>query len=126
MQQFPLWLLILSFALYVALMFFISYLTSRKMGANSFFSGDRKAPWFVVAYGMVGTSISGVTFVSVPGNVMSQNFYYMPLVFGFVGGYILIAKILLPLYYRMNLTSIYTYLGERFGRQWRPCQRIGR
>ena len=115
MQQFPLWLLILSFALYVALMFFISYLTSRKMGANSFFSGDRKAPWFVVAYGMVGTSISGVTFVSVPGNVMSQNFYYMPLVFGFVGGYILIAKILLPLYYRMNLTSIYTYLGERFG-----------
>lgn len=115
MDHFPLWLLITSFVLYTALMFGISYFTSRKMGANSFFSGDRKAPWFVVAYGMVGTSISGVTFVSVPGNVMQQNFYYMPLVFGFVGGYIVIAKILLPLYYKMNLTSIYTYLGERFG-----------
>lgn len=115
MYHFPLWLLILSFALYIAMMFGISYLTSRKMGANSFFSGDRKAPWFMVAYGMVGTAISGVTFVSVPGNVMLQNFYYMPLVFGFVGGYIVIAKILLPLYYKMNLTSIYTYLGERFG-----------
>lgn len=115
MQQFPLWLFILSFAVYTALMFFVSWLTSRKMGGNSFFSGDRKAPWFMVAYGMIGTSISGVTFVSVPGNVMAQNFYYMPLVLGFVGGYIVIAKILLPLYYKMNLTSIYTYLGDRFG-----------
>lgn len=115
MHQFPLWLLITAFVLYTAVMFIISWFTSRKMSSNSFFSGDRKAPWFVVAYGMVGTSISGVTFISVPGNVLSQNFYYMPLVFGFVGGYIVIAKILLPLYYKMNLTSIYTYLGERFG-----------
>ncbi len=96
-------------------MFGISRLTSRKLTANSFFSGDRKAPWAVVAYGMVGTVISGVTFVSVPGNVMLQNFYYMPLVFGFVIGYMVIAKVLLPLYYKMNITSIYAYLGARFG-----------
>jgi Na+/proline symporter len=97
------------------MLFLISYLTTRKSGESSFFSGDKKAPWPVVAYGMIGASISGVTFVSVPGNVLAQNFYYMPLVFGFVGGYFIIAKVLLPLYYKMNLTSIYTYLGERFG-----------
>ncbi|MBQ6534862.1 MAG: sodium:solute symporter [Opitutales bacterium] len=115
MQQYPLWLLITVFAAYMAAMFAVSRLTSRKLTAKSFFSGDRKAPWAVVAYGMVGTVISGVTFVSVPGNVMKQNFYYMPLVFGFVVGYIIIAKVLLPLYYRMNITSIYAYLGIRFG-----------
>ena len=64
---------------------------------------------------MVGTSISGVTFISVPGNVLNQNFYYMPLVLGFVLGYVVIAQILIPLYYKMNLTSIYTYLEQRFG-----------
>lgn len=114
-HEFPLYVFLLAFAAYTVLLFFISWMTSKKAGSNSFFSGDRKAPWFVVAYGMVGTSISGVTFVSVPGNVLAQNFYYMPLVFGFVGGYIVIAKVLLPLYYKMNVTSIYSYLGERFG-----------
>jgi len=99
----------------MVVMFTVSRLTSRKLTSKSFFSGDRKAPWAVVAYGMVGTVISGVTFVSVPGNVMKQNFYYMPLVFGFVVGYMVIAKVLLPLYYRMNITSIYAYLGKRFG-----------
>ena len=114
-HEFPLYIFLLAFAAYTVLLFFISWMTSKKAGSNSFFSGDRKAPWFVVAYGMVGTSISGVTFVSVPGNVLAQNFYYMPLVFGFVGGYIVIAKVLLPLYYKMNVTSIYSYLGDRFG-----------
>lgn len=114
-QEFPFIWFLGAFAAYTALLFIISYLTSRSAGGNSFFSGDRKAPWPVVAYGMVGASISGVTFISVPGNVWVQNFFYMPLVLGFVGGYIVIAKVLLPLYYRMNLTSIYTYLGERFG-----------
>ena len=85
-QEFQLYVFLLAFAAYTVLLFFISWMTSKKAGSNSFFSGDRKAPWFVVAYGMVGTSISGVTFVSVPGNVMAQNFYYMPLVLGFVGG----------------------------------------
>lgn len=114
-HDFPLVWLIAAFVAYTALLFLISYLTSRNAGKNSFFGGERKAPWPIVAYGMVGASISGVTFISVPGNVWVQNFFYMPLVFGFVVGYIVIAKVLLPLYYKMNLTSIYTYLGERFG-----------
>jgi len=114
-QEFPLFLFLTAFALYTAILFLISWLTSRKAGSGSFFSGDRKAPWPVVAYGMIGSSISGVTFISVPGNVWTQNFFYMPMVFGFVAGYVIIAKVLLPLYYRKNLTSIYGYLGERFG-----------
>jgi len=115
-HEFPLVLFLIAFAAFTALLFFISWLTARKAGNSSFFSGDKKAPWLIVAYGMVGSSISGVTFISVPGNVLAQNFYYMPLVLGFVGGYMIIAKVLLPLYYKMNLTSIYTYLGERFGK----------
>lgn len=114
-QDFPFIWFVVAFVAYTALLFAISYFTSRNAGRNSFFGGEHKAPWPVVAYGMVGASISGVTFISVPGNVWVQNFFYMPLVFGFVGGYIIIAKVLLPLYYKMNLTSIYTYLGERFG-----------
>ena len=114
-HEFPFVWFLAAFVAYTALLFFISWLTARKAGSNSFFSGDKKAPWPVVAYGMIGSSISGVTFISVPGNVWVQNFFYMPLVLGFVGGYIIIAKVLLPLYYRMNLTSIYTYLGDRFG-----------
>jgi Na+/proline symporter len=114
-HEFPLYIFLIAFAAYTAILFFISWMTARKAGSSSFFSGDRKAPWPIVAYGMVGASISGVTFISVPGNVLAQNFYYMPLVLGFVGGYIIIAKVLLPLYYRMNVTSIYSYLGERFG-----------
>lgn len=114
-HEFPFVWFLAAFVAYTALLFFISWLTARKAGTNSFFSGDKKAPWPVVAYGMIGASISGVTFISVPGNVWVQNFFYMPLVLGFVGGYIVIAKVLLPLYYRMNLTSIYAYLGDRFG-----------
>lgn len=114
-HAFPLSWLLTAFAAYTVLLFAVSWLSSRKSGSDSFFSGDKKAPWFVVAYGMVGTSISGVTFISVPGNVLNQNFYYMPLVLGFLVGYAVIAQVLLPLYYRMNLTSIYTYLEKRFG-----------
>ena len=114
-HDFPFVWFIVAFVVYTALLFFISHLTGKNAGSKSFFGGERKAPWPVVAYGMVGASISGVTFISVPGNVWVQNFFYMPLVFGFVVGYIIIAKVLLPLYYKMNLTSIYTYLGERFG-----------
>lgn len=114
-HEFPFAWFLAAFALYTVLLFVISHVTARRAGGRGFFAGDRKAPWPVVAYGMVGASISGVTFISVPGNVWVQNFYYMPLVLGFVGGYIVVAKVLLPLYYRMNLTSIYTWLGERFG-----------
>ncbi len=115
MHQFPLSWLLTAFTLYTALLFFVSWLTSRKADTGSYFLSNKKSPWFIVAYGMIGTSISGVTFISVPGNVLNQNFFYMPLVLGFVLGYVLIAKVLIPLYYRMNLTSIYTYLERRFG-----------
>jgi Na+/proline symporter len=115
MHQFPLSWLLIAFTLYTALLFFVSWLTSRKADMGSYFLGNKKSPWFIVAYGMVGTSISGVTFISVPGNVLNQNFYYMPLVLGFLLGYMVIAQVLIPLYYKMNLTSIYTYLEKRFG-----------
>lgn len=115
MHAFPLSWLLTAFTLYTALLFFVSWLTSRKADSGSYFLGNKKSPWYIVAYGMVGTSISGVTFISVPGNVLNQNFYYMPLVLGFVLGYVLIAQVLIPLYYKMNLTSIYTYLEKRFG-----------
>jgi len=115
MHQFPLSWLLIAFSLYTILLFFVSWLTSRKADTGSYFSGNKKSPWYIVAYGMVGTSISGVTFISVPGNVLNQNFYYMPLVLGFVVGYAVIARVLIPLYYKMNLTSIYTYLEHRFG-----------
>ncbi len=115
MHQFPVSWLLTAFTIYTILLFLVSWLTSRKADAGSFFIGNKKSPWFIVAYGMVGTSISGVTFISVPGNVLNQNFFYMPLVLGFVVGYAVIANILIPLYYKMNLTSIYTYLEKRFG-----------
>ena len=111
----PLSIILIVFTLYTAILFVISWYTSRKADDSSYFQGNRKSPWFVVAYGMVGTSISGVTMISVPGNVLNQNFFYMPLVLGFVVGYIIIALVLLPLYYQMNLTSIYSYLEKRFG-----------
>ena len=113
-HTFPLSWLLIAFSAYTALLF-VSWLTSRKADSHSYFIGNRKSPWPIVAYGMIGTSISGVTFISVPGNVMNENFFYMPLVLGFVIGYVVIAQVLLPLYYKMNVTSIYTYLEERFG-----------
>ena len=91
------------------------HFTSRKADNNAFYAGGRRSPWFVVAYGMIGASLSGVTFMSVPGGVYTGQFTYLPLVMGYVIGYAVIAFVLLPLYYRMNLTSIYTYLGIRFG-----------
>ncbi len=104
------------FIAYTALLFLIMWLSSRKTKDNeAFFRGNRKSPWFVVAYGMLGASLSGVTFMSVPGGVYSGAFTYMPMVFGYVLGYVVIASLLLPLYYRLNLTSIYSYLEQRFG-----------
>lgn len=105
----------LIFICYTGLLFLITYFTSRKANNDTFYRGNRNSPWFVVAYGMVGASLSGVTFMSVPGNVLKENFYYLPMVIGFITGYFVIAKVLLPIYYRLNLTSIYTYLDERFG-----------
>lgn len=103
------------FLAYTAILFSIAFFTGKKAGDEAYYRGNRRSPWFVVAYGMVGASLSGVTFMSVPGNVLRENFYYLPMVFGFVAGYVVIAKVLLPIYYRLNLTSIYEYLKMRFG-----------
>jgi Na+/proline symporter len=93
----------------------IAWYTSRGAGEHSFYSGDKKSLWYVVAFGMIGTSLSGVTFISVPGYVDAKAWTYFQLVFGFAIGYWIVAGVLLPLYYRMQLTSIYSYLRERFG-----------
>ena len=100
---------------YFLLLFLISWFTSRKVTADTFFTGDRQSPWFLVAFGMIGASLSGVTFISVPGEVGNSNFFYFQVVLGYTLGYFTIAKVLLPLYYRLNLVSIYSYLEDRFG-----------
>ena len=109
-------LIISIIAAYFLLLLGISWISGRGAGNDSFFLGDRKSPWFVVAFGMIGASLSGVTFISVPGWVHTSQFSYMQMVLGYLLGYMVIANVLIPLYYRMNLTSIYTYLDERFGR----------
>lgn len=103
------------FVVYTMLLFLITWLTSRKASNDTYFRGNRKSPWYVVAYGMIGASLSGVTFMSVPGGVYSGQFTYLPLVLGYILGYLVIAYVLLPLYYKLNLTSIYSYLGQRIG-----------
>ncbi len=108
-------LILLCFIVYTVLLFIITWLTSRKATNRTFFIGNKASPWFVVAYGMIGASMSGVTFMSVPGWVGTAGFSYMMVVIGYVFGYIVIGTILLPLYYRLNLTSIYSYLETRFG-----------
>ncbi|NDV58962.1 sodium:solute symporter [Bacteroides sp. 519] len=108
--------ILLIIAVYFGLLFLISYLAGRKGSDNdAFFLGNKKSPWYVVAFGMIGSSISGVSFVSVPGMVRGQDMTYMQMVLGFCLGYIIIAYVLLPLYYRLNLTTIYGYLEKRFG-----------
>jgi len=109
-------LILFSFIAYTLIIFTIAWITSRKADSQSFFIGNKKSPWFVVAYGMIGASLSGVTFISVPGWVGDTGFSYFMIVLGYVVGYVIITTVLLPLYYRLNLTSIYTYLDSRFGK----------
>jgi len=104
------------FISYTVLLFFITWLTARKATNRGFFIGNKESPWFVVAYGMIGASLSGVTFMSVPGWVGTTQFSYMMVVLGYLVGYTVIATVLMPLYYRLNLTSIYSYLESRFGK----------
>lgn len=92
----------------------ISYFTSRGADTNTFFTANRQSPWYLVAFGMIGSSLSGVTFISVPGNVGKIGFGYFQVVLGYLVGYWIIIGVLLPLYYRLNLVSIYTYLEQRF------------
>jgi len=108
--------LLFSFVIgYFVLLLVVAYYTSRNSNNDSFFIGNKSSNWMLVAFGMIGTSLSGVTFVSVPGTVGAAGFQYFQVVIGYFLGYIVIAYVLLPLYYRMNLTSIYNYLEHRFG-----------
>jgi len=100
---------------YFSLLLFISWLTSRKSNTASFFTANKQSPWYLVAFGMIGASLSGVTFISVPGWVADTKFYYFQMVLGFLVGYFVIATVLMPLYYKLNLITIYTYLEKRFG-----------
>lgn len=107
--------ILLIFAVYTSLLFIIAWRTARKPNNETYFIGNRASPWYVVAYGMIGASLSGVTFISIPGDVGTSHFSYMMIVFGYLLGYAVIAQVLLPLYYNLNLTSIYSYLEKRFG-----------
>lgn len=102
-------------ASYFLVLMIISYFTGKEDSNAAFFKANRSAPWYLVAFGMIGASLSGVTFISVPGAVETKQFGYMQVVFGYLFGYLVIAYILLPIYYKLNLTSIYTYLKDRFG-----------
>lgn len=108
--------ILLTILIYFALLMLVARLTSRKADNDAFFRGNRQSPWYVVAFGMIGASLSGVTFVSVPGMVRSIDMTYMQTVMGFFVGYLIIAHVLLPIYYKLNLTTIYSYLNERIGR----------
>jgi Na+/proline symporter len=102
-------------AAYSILLFAVTWFTSRGATNDSFYVGNRSSNWFLVAYGMIGASLSGVTFISVPGSVGTAQFGYLQVILGYLFGYMVIAYVLLPLYYRLNLTSIYAYLKQRFG-----------
>lgn len=100
---------------YFVILIIIAFLTSRKATSASFFVANRNAPWYMVAFAMIGTSLSGVSFISVPGMVYDKAWSYMAVVMGYLVGYLVIGTVLLPLYYKLNLVSIYTYLEKRFG-----------
>ena len=108
-------IILITIFIYFAILFGISHLTSKKADNSTFYRANRRAPWYMVAFGMIGASISGVTFVSVPGMVLTSQMTYLQMCLGFIGGYLVIAFVLLPLYYRLNVTTIYTYLGQRLG-----------
>lgn len=101
--------------IYFGILILISYLTSKGADTNSFFTANRQSPWWLVAFGMIGTSISGLTFISVPGAVGKTSFTYFQIILGHSLGYLTIATVLMPLYYKLNLISIYGYLEKRFG-----------
>ena len=107
--------ILLLIASYFGVLIIISYFTGKEDSNAAFFKANKSAPWYLVAFGMIGASLSGVTFISVPGLIGGQQFAYMQGVLGFFVGYFFIAFVLLPIYYRMNVTSIYEYLEERFG-----------
>jgi Na+/proline symporter len=109
-------LILVCIAVYFSALLGIAWFTGRKANAATYFIGNKASPWYAVAFGMLGDSLSGVTYISVPGDVVNSKFSYLQLVLGYFVGYFIISHILLPIYYKMNLLSIYTYLETRFGR----------
>ena len=109
--------IIATILIYFAVLLAISRLTQRRATNDTFFRANRQSPWYMVAFGMVGASISGVTFVSVPGMVLTSQMTYLQVCLGFIVGYLAVAFVLLPVYYKLNLTSIYAYLGQRLGQR---------
>ncbi|WP_194768030.1 sodium:solute symporter [Tamlana sp. I1] len=107
--------ILLLISAYFVVLILISYFTGKEDSNEAFFKANKSAPWYLVAFGMIGASLSGVTFISVPGAVEVKQFGYLQVVFGYFFGYLVIAYVLLPIYYKLNLTSIYTYLRDRFG-----------
>ena len=107
--------ILLLIAAYFGILILISYFTGKEDTNDAFFKANKRAPWYLVAFGMIGASLSGVTFISVPGLVKGEQFAYLQGVLGFFVGYIIVLAVLLPLYYRLNVTSIYQYLEQRFG-----------
>ncbi len=110
-------LILTTILVYFCVLMFMGRVTSRKSDNDTFYRGERKSPWYMLAFGLVGTSISGITFVSVPGMVINQDMTYLQTCLGFILGYFVVAFVLLPVYYRLNLTTIYTYLKERLGKR---------
>jgi SSS family transporter len=108
-------LILLVLATYFGALILISYFTSKNANSETFFTGNKQSPWYLVAFGMIGASLSGVTFISVPGKVQVEGMAYFQIVLGYILGYIVIAQLLMPLYYKLNVTSIYEYLNKRFG-----------
>ncbi|MCF8224517.1 MAG: sodium:solute symporter [Bacteroidales bacterium] len=109
-------LILIIIFLYFGALLIISQVTGKGADNEAFYLGNRRSPWYIVAFGMIGASLSGVTFISVPGWVITSQMTYMQMVLGYLAGYIVIANVLMPLFYKMELTSIYTYLNERFGK----------
>ena len=109
--------ILLTVAIYFIVLLILSRLTSRHSDNDTFFRGNHRSPWYMVAFGMIGASISGITFVSVPGMVLKTDMTYLQMCLGFIPGYFAVAFLLLPIYYKYNLTTIYTYLARRLGRR---------
>ena len=103
-------LIFLVLSSYFIVLILIAHFTSKNATSETFFTGNRQSPWYLVAFGMIGASLSGVTFISVPGQVMNDGMGYFQVVLGYVLGYIVIAQVLMPLYYKLNVTSIYEFL----------------
>ena len=108
-------IIITTIVAYIALLFTVAYISGRRVDNEGFFVGNRSSSWWMVMFAMVGAAMSGVTFVSVPGMVATSGFSYFQMALGFMAGYFVIAFVLIPLFYRMKLVSIYGYLEERFG-----------